>query len=199
MNHPAANRPDVSHPDIDAHLATLADRLPADLVDELADGLTQTYRHHLARTGAPDAAAAAALAEFGDPATLLRVCLDASPGRRTARALLLTGPALGGIWALAFITSHAWTWPVPDAAKAAFALTLAAAIATLAGAVRAHTYRHARLLATAGLGGAAAVDLAILTAVAATAPTFTWPITIAAGASLTRLGLTATRLATLRA
>ena len=34
---------------IEDYLATLRRRLPADAVDELADGLAETYQHHLWR------------------------------------------------------------------------------------------------------------------------------------------------------
>ncbi|MET7970527.1 hypothetical protein [Micromonospora sp. NPDC005305] len=47
----------ASHHLIDAHLAILARRLPADAVDELADGLTETWQHQLA-AGLPPADAA---------------------------------------------------------------------------------------------------------------------------------------------
>ena len=36
----------ASHQLIDAYLGSVAPRLPADTVDELADGLTETYRRH---------------------------------------------------------------------------------------------------------------------------------------------------------
>jgi hypothetical protein len=47
----------ASHPLIEAHLSTLRGRLPADAVDELADGLIETYHHHLAEDADPYTAA----------------------------------------------------------------------------------------------------------------------------------------------
>jgi hypothetical protein len=50
---------------IRGYLDTLAARLPASVTDELADGLTETYQFHRSRGLAPEAAAKAAVAEFG--------------------------------------------------------------------------------------------------------------------------------------
>jgi len=50
----------ASHQLIDQHLAALARTLPPDTVDELADGLTETWQHHLATGLTPTAAAHAA-------------------------------------------------------------------------------------------------------------------------------------------
>ena len=43
----------ASHQLIDDYLARLAQRLPADAVDELADGITETWQHHLAAGRSP--------------------------------------------------------------------------------------------------------------------------------------------------
>jgi len=55
----------AGHQLIDAYLAGLARRLPADTVDELADGLLETWHHYLGDGLTPDRAARAAIAEFG--------------------------------------------------------------------------------------------------------------------------------------
>lgn len=79
---------------IAAHLARLSERLPADLVDELADGLPATH-YHRTLTADPDNGATAALAESGDADTLVRALETQTPGRRTATLLLVSGPAMG--------------------------------------------------------------------------------------------------------
>jgi hypothetical protein len=45
--------------------------LPPRIVEELADGLEETYRHRLAEGLAEDAAARAAVAEFGEPPVIV--------------------------------------------------------------------------------------------------------------------------------
>ena len=52
---------------IGGYLAALAVNLPGRIVEELADGLDETYRGYLGRGLAPDVAARAAVAEFGEP------------------------------------------------------------------------------------------------------------------------------------
>src|SRR6266508_2975648 len=66
-HHPAGTRPMADHALITSHLAVLADRLPAEAVNELADGLEETFQHHLRRGLSRADAAAAAVAEFGRP------------------------------------------------------------------------------------------------------------------------------------
>ena len=52
---------------ISTYLAELSAQLPARVVEELADGLDETRQHYLDQGLNPDAAASAALAEFGEP------------------------------------------------------------------------------------------------------------------------------------
>jgi hypothetical protein len=52
---------------ISGYLAELSAELPASIVAELADGLEQTYARYLGQRLSPDAAARAAVAEFGEP------------------------------------------------------------------------------------------------------------------------------------
>ena len=49
------------------YLNVLSRQLPAAVVEELADGLEETYRRHLGLGLGPEAAARATVAEFGDP------------------------------------------------------------------------------------------------------------------------------------
>ncbi len=181
----------AGHHLIDGYLAIMARRLPADAVDELTDGLTETYQRYLSDGRDPDAAANAAIAEFGEPDLILDSFVRQSAGRRTARALLCSGPAVGGCWAAALIVGHAWSWPVPALPRLAFGLTLLAVIATLAIAATARrSYRRTRITAAAGLG-LIAIDVTMLATAGFVAPAFRWPVALAVAASLTRATLTA--------
>lgn len=176
----------AGHALISTHLAALGRRLPAAAVDELADGLTETYRHHLGRGLAPDAAATAAIAEFGDPDQIAAAFTRQAPGRRTALALLATAPIFAASWGPSLIVAKAWTWPIPPAAGAAFALTLATVVGMLTTAATSRTYRRTRL-AVPGSAALIALDAAMLTAVVLAAPALVWPMAIAIPASLARL------------
>jgi hypothetical protein len=180
----------ASHQLIDDHLDELARRLPADIVDELADGLTETWQHHVA-TGLPPAASArAAIAEFGTSEQVTAAFTAQAPGRRTALILLASGPIVGLCWGASLITAHAWTWPVPTAAPAALAIGLLAVVAALATAATSRmSYRRTRLGGIGGLG-LLVLDAAMLTTVTLTAPTLVWPMAIAIPASLARIGWT---------
>src|SRR5438067_12230486 len=102
---------------IDGYLAELSADLPGRIVEELADGLDETYRRYLGQGLDPDAAARAAIAEFGEPQVVAAAFTEASRGRKTARRLLVTGPAVGMCWAIVLITGRAWTWPIPVVAR----------------------------------------------------------------------------------
>jgi hypothetical protein len=180
----------ASHALIDAYLATLARRLPADVVDELADGLIETCARHESAGLPPDAAARAAITEFGRPEVVTAAFVRQAPGRRVALALLCSGPVVGLSWAAVLIVGHAWTWPVPAGLGAVFAATLVSVVAMLVLAATARrSYRRTRIAAGAGLG-LIGLDSAILTMVVLVAP-FVWPMVLAVPASLTRVALTA--------
>jgi hypothetical protein len=178
------------HQLIDAYLADLARRLPADTVDELADGLVETWQRHLVTGATPAVAAHAAVAEFGSPQQVADAFVAQAPGRRTARLLLATGPVIGLCWGASFVAAKAWTWHVPAPAAGAFALILIASVAALVGAATSrHSYRRTRL------GGAGALallvlDAATLAAVLLLAPALVWPMAAAIPASLARIGVT---------
>ena len=188
--------------------------------DELRDGLLEAERAYRAAGVSGERAAAAAVADFGEPGTVAAAFapeLAARDARRVALALLRTGPLIGLMWGLAALASgmavgHAppWRWPVPGI-HLAFPL-IAAAIATsgIAGALtiaatgrlsaRRHlTRRPARLASTAATTIAASAltcDLALLalliTSAANASGSLAWlPATVAATASLTRLALAA--------
>ena len=102
---------------------------------EIHDGLTQAIDGHLA-DGMPPDAARAAIAEFGNPATVARSFgaeLATAAARRTIATFIATGP-LVGIWWLLLLHAAPWRSGVLAALIAIPALPLIAlAIATAAG------------------------------------------------------------------
>lgn len=184
----------ASHPLIDHQLAELGRRLPTDTVDELADGLAQTYQQHLATGLQPAAAAAAAIAEFGDADQLTTAFTRAAPGRRAALTLLATGPVFAVCWAPSLLIGHAWTWPIPVAAALAFGVALLTVVATLlVAATSQHNYQRTRLTGAAAIG-LIGLDIAMVATVLLAAPTLVWPMTVAIPASLVRIWLTISAL-----
>jgi hypothetical protein len=173
------------------YLAALSAQLPAPVVEELAGGLDETRQRYLAQGLDPDAAASAALAEFGDPDVIIAAFTRLIPARRAARSLLAAGPAVGGCWGLALITSRAWTWPVPVAGRVLFGATLLSAIGLLAAAAFGRKYRSVRRAGAAGCLGMTAVDTAMLLTATLAMPTLIWPVILAAAASATRLAFIA--------
>jgi hypothetical protein len=143
---------------IGAYLAVLAAELPAWIVEELADGLAETYQTYLRQGLAPDRAAGSAVAEFGDPHVIAAEFARVNPARRGARRLLLTGPVVGGCWAAVLITGRAWAWPIPLLGRIGFGLVLLTVIGLLAAAALGTRYRVAARAGIAGCVGIAAVD-----------------------------------------
>jgi hypothetical protein len=176
----------ASHPLIDDYLTHLAGRLPADMIEELADGLTETFDRRR-RTGLDrDAAARAAITEFGPPDLVLTAFVQQAPGRRAARILLGAGPAVGGCWAAVLVTAHAWSWPIPGTVRVTFGLVLAATVALLLVAATANgNYQRTRwaLPASAAMIG---IDLTASTIAALCAPALNWPTVLAVLASTAR-------------
>jgi hypothetical protein len=173
------------------YLDALAGQLPGPVVEELADGLEETYRRHLSLGLTPEAAAEAAVTEFGDPDLIAAEFARAHPARRAARRLLVIGPAVGLFWAIALITGRAWTWPVPLAARIVPGVTLLAVVALLAVAARGIRYRPVGRAGTAGCVGTAALDAFMIVGVLAADPAATWALAVAMTASAARLGLSA--------
>jgi len=186
----------ANHHLIDDYVTILAQRLPADTVDELADGLTETYQYHVSRGLDPDRAAEAAINEFGAPDLILTAFVRQSPGRRAALTMLYTGPVVGGCWAATLIAGHVWTWPIPLPVKVAAGAILLAAVSSLTIAASSRrSYRRTTVSAVGGLG-LIVLDLAMLTAVLLLgAAPLVWPMVLAIPASATRVVLT-TRIMT---
>ena len=176
---------------ISAYLAGLDRRLPAGITEEIADGLAAACEQHQAAGLGADDAARAAVAEFGDAGNLAAEFTRHAPGRRAARLLMASGPAVGACWGAALIAARAWTWPVPDAARLAFGAVRCLTVAVLAGAATSkRSYRRTRLAVPGGIA-LIALDMTMITAVLTIAPAVTWVLTIATAASLTRMGLAA--------
>jgi len=178
-------------------------------VAELEDGLWTATLAHQARGLAPEEAARAAVAEFGDPRTVAAGFgpeLAAATGHRAGLGLLSTGPLVGSCWLLLAAATWRWTGQEPPAALWLFAalvgLTLVVAVpaAVLSVAV---SGRLSRWLPTGPQLGATAAAVAAIACVAGDlvllgsllaeivfAGGLAWPAALlAAGASSTRLSL----------
>ena len=175
---------------ISGYLDALAGQLPGPVAEELAGGLEDTYRRHLDLGLAPEAAAQAAVAEFGDPGLIAAEFARAHPARRAARRLLAAGPVVGACWAVALVTGRAWTWPVPVVARIVPGVVLVAIVALLAVAARGIRYRSVGRAGTAGCVGIAALDGFMIIGVLAADPAARWAVAVAMAASAVRLGLT---------
>jgi hypothetical protein len=181
------------HAVISGYLDDLASRLPPEAVEELADGLHETYQSQVARGLPPDAAAAAAVAEFGQPNQVAAAFARHSPGHRMAVRLLATAPVFATLWAASLLTAQAWTWPVPLPARIGFALLMLTTAGTLFAVALSNQPRTTTLAAPAGLA-LILLDAAMLTAVALAAPGLTSPMALAIPASLIRIACTARAL-----
>jgi hypothetical protein len=189
---------------------------------ELRDGLLEAVDAYRAGGAAAEQAAAAAIAEFGSPQAVSEAFaaeLAARQARRTALALVGTGPLVGLLWLIAITSSHIltqpprpeppWMWPdLPTGLRITAAALGAAlvigipsglvAIATtgpLSNILRTPPMLAPTAAATIAVAGIAA-DLTLLIALASVAVIapgrLAWfPMTIAALASGTRLALNA--------
>ena len=171
------------------YLAGLAAELPASIVDELADGLAETYQSYLRRGLASDLAAESAVAEFGDLPVIVAEFARVNPARRGARRLLLTGPVVGGCWAAVLITGRAWAWPVPLPVRIGFGLVLLTVIGLLAAAALGTRHQAAARAGVAGCLGIAALDTIAITSAMLVIPSLTWITLAAMGASTVRIVL----------
>lgn len=183
----------ASHHVIDAYLAELARRLPPDVIDELADGLAEAYHCHVASGLSPADAAAAATTDFGDPSRITAEFARQSRGRRTALAMLATGPVFAVLWGASLVTAQAWTWNVPAGAIIAYATALLTVVAAFVVVATSHSYPRAGVTAAACVG-LIALDAVMLVAVGFVAPTLSWPMIIAVPASFARITVGAHQL-----
>jgi hypothetical protein len=173
------------------YLSVLSRQLPGAVVEELADGLEETYRRHLGLGLGPEAAARAAVAEFGDPHVIMAEFTRAHPACRAARRLLVIGPIVGCCWAVALITGGAWTWPVPVVGLVMPGLALVAVVALLVVAAFGSRYLAAARAGTAGCIGTVALDTSVIIGAAVAEPAITWVAVMAMTASAIRVALSA--------
>jgi len=174
------------------YLQVLAAQLPASIVDELADGLAETHRSHLGRGLSPDAAAEAAVEEFGSAEEILAGFARVNPARRAARRLLGLGPVVGGCWVAALVTSRVWPGPLP--ARVGIILALLASIGLLAVAALGRRYRVCAFSGMAGFAGFAALDIALIVGVVVLAGSLTWVTALAMAGSMLRVAVCARAL-----
>ena len=170
---------------ISSYLAVLAAQLPPSIVEELADGLAETHRSYLRQGLAPDLAAQAAVAEFGEPELIVAGFARVNPARRAARRLLGMGPAVGACWIAALVTSRALTVPLP--ARLLALLALAAVIVLLATSALGTRYRLAVRTGAAGFLGVIAVDASLIAGAAFAGVPLTWVLAVAMAASAARV------------
>ena len=180
----------AGHALIDAHVAALRrTHLPGAAVDELVDGLIETYERRLRDGLDQDSAATTALTEFGTVEEISEAFGRHSPGHRAAVTLLTTGPIIGSCWLVFFITGRAWTWPHAPTAALILAAGLILTIGFLEVArLRCGNYAQIRVASLVGIIGAIGLDAAVLTTTTVAAPVFVWPLVLAGSASLARIG-----------
>jgi len=177
---------------IRGYLEVLARQLPASIVDELADGLAETHRSYLGRGLSPDAAAEAAVEEFGSPEEILAGFARVNPARRAARRLLGLGPVVGGGWVAALVTSRVWPGPLP--VRVVIGVALLASIGSLAVAALGRRYRVSVCSGVAGFAGFAALDIALIVSALALLGPLTWVTALAMAGSMVRLAVCARAL-----
>lgn len=180
----------AGHALIDAHLAALRRRqLPSGAVDELADGLIETYEQRLRDGLDPDRAATTAVTEFGTVEEISEAFGRHAPGYRAAVTLLTTGPIIGSCWLVFFVTGRAWTWPNAGTTALILAAGLLLTIGFLEVArLRCGNYAQVRAASLVGIIGAIGLDAAVLTTTTVAAPVLVWPLIVAGSASLARIG-----------
>jgi hypothetical protein len=177
---------------ISSYLAILAAQLPASIVEELADGLTETHRSYLRQGLAPDLAAQSAVAEFGEPQMIVASFVRVNPARRAARRLIGIGPAVGACWIAVLLTSRSWA--VPLSARVLAGATLAAVIALLATSALGKRYRLAARTGAVGFLGIIALDASLIVSVALAGVPLTWVLALAMAASAVRISYAARAL-----
>jgi hypothetical protein len=174
---------------ITGYLEVLAAQLPGPIVEELADGLTETYRSHLSRGLSADAAAEAAVEEFGSAEEILAGFARVNPARQAARRLLGLGPAVGGCWVAALVTSRVWPGPAP--ARVTLGLLLVSCIGLLLVAALGSRYRLAVYSGMAACAGFAALDASLIVGTLLVAGLASWVTVLAMAVSSARIALCA--------
>jgi hypothetical protein len=184
----------AEHRLIAAYRDDLLARLPAHLADEVSDGLADAHEKYVGQGLNPDQAASAAIAEFGNADVVAEAFRHICPAAMAARILIVTGPVVGGCWAVALIADRAWDWPIPVAVRLLVGVILAGSVLLLVSSALARRYQAVRRAGLAGCLGLAALDVCVITTVALVAPGLQWLLVVAASASAVRLTFLARRL-----
>lgn len=184
----------AEHRLIAAYRDDLLVQLPAHLADEVSDGLADAHEKYLAQGLTPDQAVCAAIDEFGHARVVADAFCQACPARRASRALIVTGPVVGGWWAAVLITERAWDWPVPIAVRLLAGGILTSSILLLVASALARRYEAVRRAGLAGCLGLAALDVSVITTATLLAPSLQWLLVVAASASAVRLTFVASRM-----
>lgn len=167
--------------------AALAAGLPAELADEVIDGLIEADAKYRQQGLDAENAARAAITEFGEPSLVVEEFTRVSPAKRIARRLMVTGPVVGLCWGAALIDARAWQWPVPGLIRLVLGAVLAASVIVLVIAVLARRYRRVHRASTVACIGLATLDGLAVTAALVGAPRFGWLLGLAACVSTARL------------
>jgi hypothetical protein len=177
----------AEHRLIAAYRADLLARLPSHLAYEVSDGLADAHDNYIAQGLNPDQAASAAIAEFGNARVVAEAFRRACPAWRAARALIVTGPAVGGCWAAALIADRAWDWPIPIAVRFMVGVILAGSVLLLVASALARRYQQTRRAGLAGCLGLAVLDVCVITTAVLLAPGRGWLLVVAVCFSAARL------------
>jgi len=181
----------AEHSLITDYHAALAAELPAELAEEVIDGLIEADAKYRQQGLNADSAARAAIREFGEPSVVAAEFTQAAPAKRIARRLMVTGPVVGVCWGAALIEARAWQWPVPGFIRVVLGAVLAGSVIVLLMAVLTRRYRRVHRACTLACIGLAAVDVLALTSVLVGAPSFGWLVGAAACVSAARLAFVA--------
>jgi hypothetical protein len=211
---------------IGGYLAELASQLPVgrrarqEILLEIADGLACVVDERMQRGQSAEAAARAAVAEFGDPRTVAAAFtrqLGPAAAHRLGAGLVLTGPLVGLTWVAAYATAgQDWPSQMVNVLSAMpqypliLAVTVPAAMLALTGSGRAarHLVVPPRVVTGAAIVaviGCVAGDVSLLSAVVlghhliATGPGTLVAMAIAVSVvRLTAMGWAGRRIARLR-
>ena len=174
---------------IRGYLEVLAAQLPGPIVEELADGLTETHRSYLARGLSPDPAAEAAVAEFGSAEEILAGLRPGEPGPASrppaARARPGGGRLLGGGAGDQPGLARAVAGPGCAGPCAGFLHRVAG------GGGAGRRYRVAFYSGVAGCVGFAALDASLIVGVLVVAGVASWVTAIAMAFSSARIAFCA--------
>jgi peptidoglycan/LPS O-acetylase OafA/YrhL len=177
----------AEHRLITAYRDDLLAQLPAHLADEVSDGLADAQEKYIGQGLNPDQAASAAIAEFGNARMVVDGFRRACPAWRAARALIVTGPVVGGWWAAALIADRAWDWPIPMAVRLLLGMMLAGSVLLLVASARARRYQQVRRAGLAGCLGLAVLDACVITTAVLLGPNLRWLLEVAVCVSAVRL------------